>query len=658
MAAPAQLDVVVRDLTGGRNGYDSPLEIPDDQCAEALNVDFFGSQCGTKRNGATAVSVSFSAGGPFAGSIGSLLRHVPGDDETAAELWAIDGNATNLFARMAGATTFAAVTMKDNLSTAIDANNVIGASLNGFLWLCFKAAGGINRLHVWDPSLSKVRRVGIAIPNAPTALADGGTGLSFTRYYRVRDVDISGASTRRRSEASSVIGPVTIANLSGVTVTKGAATNEDETHWELEASDTGVAPWYRIAQTVIGTTSFDDTNATIPTTTLSPTDGINVPPPGAKFIIATDARLVMANAWDTSGGFTTPKNTRVWFTPVIGDNDVGDLERIPVGNYLDVDAAITGLAGGLQGSIYVFSYRRCWKLVPTGDVTQPYAKYTISTSVGCIRHQSIVAAEDAAGNPCIYFLSHRGPYRVGSNGLEYCGADVIDLWGAVNLGGTNFGVYHGDKHQVWWYLATTANQFSDRKIVLDVRRARPDMEGVRRGWSFHLGDSCGAYAAVMFSTTLGASMSRDLKPYIAQSGGTGRLWLTDDGSTGTATDNGTTYPSYVTTKEYAPAGLRRNLNIGEPSLIYTSGPRTNGVLSFSFGFDFFFSSFGGVGTVSTATVAWNIALARLKQKVEGLMFRGAGSFAVRLGDKDQGFPTNSLWQIDAFVVPVEENEPR
>lgn len=542
--------IIIDDLTGGRNGFDPPHRIPEGQCAEARNVDFWDTALGAKRFGASAIGVTFSSGGPFSGSAGSLIRHVPGDDETAAELWAIDNGSVSRFARLAGASTWTQVTLADNLSASSDANNVVGASINGFLFLAYKNVAG-NRLHVWDPSISSVRRVGIATPNVPSTAAMGAGALSFTRYYRVRDVDISGSDTRRRSEASAVAS-ITIAAKQGVTVTKGAATGESETHWELEASDTATGPWYRIAQIVVGTTSFNDTNATIPTTNPSPADGINWPPPSAKFIVATDARLVMANSWETSGGYTTPKNNRIWFTPVIGDNDVGDLERIPTGRFLDVEAPITGLAV-IGAEILVFAYRRMWRLVPTGDSTRPYAKYTLSVSIGCIRHQSIVAAEDEFGNPCIYFLSQRGPYRFGRNGLQYCGADIQDLWTTNNPVVSCHGVYYSDRHQVWFWLGPDTNPYTAIRVRFDTRRGRVDENGmVRRGWVYDSGGGTFAYSSVMFSNTIGASMSRDLKPFSGMSSAA-TIHKGDDSTV--FSDGGQNYPSFVDTREYLPFGI-------------------------------------------------------------------------------------------------------
>src|SRR6185312_15478579 len=81
--------VTIGDLRGGRNGADPPLSLPDNQCVEALNVDHFDGLLGRKRGGTTAVTDT--GGTAFSSGMQSLFRHIPGNDETAAELWGIDG---------------------------------------------------------------------------------------------------------------------------------------------------------------------------------------------------------------------------------------------------------------------------------------------------------------------------------------------------------------------------------------------------------------------------------------------------------------------------------------------------------------------------------------------------------------------------------------
>lgn len=633
-------EILIADLRGGRNDADPPAMLPDNQCVEALNVDWWDGTVANKRQGSTALSTTFSAGGPFTSLVGTLLRHVPGNDETAAELWGFDGAA--VVGRLAASTSWVAPTMADAFTTT--SIGITGASLGGMFFLAYDS--NLNRLHVWDPSLSKVRRVGLATPAAaPTGADDGAGALSLTRSYRVRWVDVSGSDVRRVSEASAVL-TRTIAAKAGSTITRPTAASEDETHWDLEASDETTGPWYRIARTAIATTTYDDTSATISTTNLSPEDGINYPPPSARYLIADDNRVLMAGNWETTGGYVTPKNNRVWYTPVLGSSDIGDAERIPAGNYLDVEAAITGIGGPLNGSIYVFSYRRIWKLVPTGDAEAPYVRYGISSNIGCVEHKSIVLAEDEDGNPALYFLSHRGPYRLGVGGLQYLGNDWETLWATINLAAAPacHAVYHAAKHQLWWYVATAASP--NLKMVFDTRLGkRTAGDAVRGGWAKHDGASASAYCSVMFSNTVGATMSRDLKPYIGRTANN-TVWKCDS----TATDDaGTTFQAYVDTKEFAPAGLGSNVSLQEPSVLAVAA--TGVTLTVTGRVDH------GLRADPTGTVLLTASgtETRVQRKAEGFAGAEAGSVAFRIGDSAAA---SNQWTVDAVIVPFREGSTR
>ena len=634
--------ILVHDVTGGRNGYDPPLNIPEDQCQEALNVDFWEGSLGNKRGGATVLAVTFSSGGPFSGSgIGSLIRHVPANDETAAELWAIDLGSTSRFARLAASVQWVDATVVDALSSASDALNVFGASILGYLVFAYKS--GVNLMHVWDPAISKIRRMGFTTAAPPTLGAMGAGGLTFTRFYRIRWVDISGADTRRRSEPSTSVSLAISAKL-GITVTRPALPGEDETHWEVEYADAAAGPWYRAAQVAKATTTYDDTAATIDTTNLTAVDGINIAPVSARFVLAMDARLIFASGYSA---FTN----RVWFTPVVGDNDVGDLERVPVGNYRDVDASITGLAGPLQGSFFVFSFRKIWQFVPTLSPDAPYVSYSRSTGIGCIRQQTVVYGEDENGNPAIYFLSHRGPYRIGANGVQYIGRDIEDIWADnINLAASNgvaHGVSHSDKHQIWWWIATGTSTTPDTKVVFDTQIGRVTMDGktVRKGWVKHDGASATGYASVAFSNTVGATMSRDLKPYLAQAGPR-RIWKCDSTA---LDDDGVTFRAYIDTKEYAPAGIGRNFLMNEPHLVAKAATDVVIAVTGKSNFGWREDSTGSVDLTPENTET------RVQKKVEGFQNNSIGSVSLRIGD---AAAVANQWTLDALIVPCVANESR
>lgn len=636
--------ITITDLSGGRNGYDQPLDIPDTQCADAVNVDWFEGGLAHKRRGSVLIGQTFSSGGPFSGVVGSLLRFGSGGDGRASELWAVSG----IMARLASSTLWAEVTLTDAVSNGYGAT---GATINGMLTIGYDSAQ--NRLHVWDPSLSKVRRVGLATPGAaPTGATLGGAGLTFSRYYAVRWVDISGANTRRRSERSAASTVVSITDDSGVQVTRPTAASEDETHWEVLAADAAAGPWYRLSQVAIATTTYNDTAATIPTTTADVEDGLNFPPPSAKWVIATDARLLMAGAWEQSGGYVTPKTNRVWWTPVIGSNDVGDTERIPsgVGSYLDFDEPLTGIGGPVNGVIYVFSTRRIWKMVPTNDVDSPYVRYSVSGTVGCIRHHTIVTGEDENGNPCLYFLSTRGPYRVGAFGVQYLGTDIEDIWSygtttliAVLIETGSFGVYHQAKHQVWWWHTTIESRTPTLLFVFDTQLGRTvEADAVRGGWSRFTGTKiASAGAAIMFSNTISTSPDFNWKPYIAGVVSSGEMYRCDDDSV--TADDSVAFQAYVQTKEYAPAGIAHNCALGEPQLI---GQVASGVTITVTAY----SDFGLSSAVSgTALLTASGSETRVSKKLEGFQTAGIGTCSFRIGD---GSALSNQWTVEAVEIPV------
>ena len=650
MSRLADQSIVIASLRGGRNGADSPSELADDQCIEARNVDWWNSPLGAKRNGATLIGMTFSSGGPFTNAIESVIRHVPGADETAAELWAFDATTPANVGRLAASTAWVAPTMSDVPTQTTGFHQVTGASLGGFLFLTYHSAAG-NRMHVWDPALSQVRRAGLATPAAPTLTPDGAGGLSFTRYYRVRWVDISGSDTRRRSEASSSVS-ATISAKAGITVNRPTLASESETHWDVEYADASTGPWYRAAQVAAATTTYDDTASAIDTTNPSPLDGINSPPPSAKYLVKIGARLVMAGAWETSGGYVPPKNNRIWWTAVIGANDVGDLERIPAGYQADVGDAITGIGGPLQGALYVFGYRNYWKLQPTGlPGADAFQVIDVNSGIGCIRHQSIVMSEDENGNPALYFWSHRGPYRLTPAGLQWIGNDILDLVATVNLGasgGAVHGVAHPEKHQIWWWIATGISNTPNTKVVFDTQLGRTvNGQMVRKGWATHDGESASARCSVLFASTLGATMGRNLVPHVGLAGTVNRIYRCDDPTT--TSDNGTAFQAYLDSKDYTPAGLGRNAAITDRHLLARaqSGVTITNTVT---------RDAGAESVTSTVSLTQGTGDGTIVQrKFESGPLAGGGMFRFRLGDASA---VANAWRLDALLIHYTPQEPR
>jgi hypothetical protein len=261
-----------------------------------------------------------------------------------------------------------------------------------------------------------------------------------------------------------------------------------------------------------------------------------------------------------------------------------------------------------------------------------------------------VTAEDENGSPAIYFMSHRGPYRLGAGGLQYIGTDVEDVWDTFNAGAANttcFTVHHAAKHQVWFFLATGSADNTNVRLVFDTRLGRTvSGDAVRKGWAKHDGNGATAYCGSLFANTVGATMSRDLKPYIGRTGAAGLIWKCDSSATD---DSGTTFQAYVQSKEYAPAGLGRNVLLREPSLI---AKVASGVTITVTGRQDF-----GLRSDATGTCLLTASGSEthVQKKAEGFQSANLGSIAYRIGDASA---VSNQWTLDALFAPFEAGARR
>ena len=645
----------VRDLTGGRNGADDPLSLPDDQAVEMLNVDHYEGRFARKRNGSTAVTET--GGTAFTGGMASIFRHVPGAAETSAEFWGTDLTA-GLTKRMAGGTTFADVTFDDAIQDR--PQDMVGVSFNGKLFLAYNSS--VDRLHCWDPNLGtpRVRRVGINAGTTGPTVANTGAGAyaAVIRYYRVRFYqsivqDLSPLSEPTNSVSFTPSGAGTAAR-----VTKPSNPGEGETHWILEASADNTT-FYWLSTMVIATTTYDDTGAPSAYSSgalqLSPQAGMFSLPPSAKFLLTDGNRLIMA------GNHESGKTSRVLFTPVLGSADRGDDERVPnqtnQKNWVDLNendgGAITGLGGPIFGAPYAFKYRQVWKLNPTGDVSVPYLPRKLADGVyGAIHHKTIVVAKDRGGDPALYALGPEGPHRIvivqGRATPQYLGRDIEDIWSTINLAASTVvahGIYHADKHQVWWWIATGLSNEPDTKIVFDVLLGRfVEGDRVRGGWYKHTGDTAAARCSVMMSNTLGATMSRDLKPYIGRASAS-ILQKCDSGNTHDANTN---FQAYVITKPLPIAALGTKVGLGQSTLVakVSSGVTITQTLTRDFGLE---------SRTSSVTLTASASETRVVKKFEGSDMAQADTIQLQIGDSAAAA---NAWTLDAWSAPVHSEGPK
>lgn len=662
MAQPPK-PIVFDDLRGGRNDTDPPLKLPMNQAVEFLNMDWKDATFGRKRGG--AISVALTGGSTFASGISTLARHVPGSDETAAELWGIDG--APLFKRLTGGTAWADVTGTDVPTTRFQ--DVEGVSLNGKFFVAYDTA--VDRMHAYDPLLSSptLRRMGLVVPAAPTVAntVPAGTYAAVIGYWRVRWIQVSGSTLVRRSEPSASTSFTPSGTKDGVVITRPTAAGEGETHWEIEVS-TDNATFFAVfafhnagSQIAIATTT-GTLNAAVSAVVAA---GILVDPagyhslfPSVKHLLTDGNRLLGAGAWESAGAQSGGKNSRIWFTPVLGSADKGDDERIMLTtqqkNYVDINendgGGVTGLGGPINGIPFAFKYRQIWKLRPTGDVTTPYLPRKIIDGVGCIAHKSIAIGEDQTGRAALYFMSHRGPYRVNFDGaIEYLGRDNEATWRTINLAATSVvthSTYYPDLHQWWVWIATGSANDPDVKMMFDVQRGFPDENGqIRGGWAKHTGDSAGARCSCLFANTLGASMSKDLKPHIGRSTGT-TIFKCDTTDTD---DNATDFQAYATTRPVQTTpDLLRKVGIAESTLVAKAGAAQTVTVTIN-------RDFGKETRAASVLLTAAGSETRVVKKVEGSEMGEADVIQMTVGDSAA---SDAVWTIDALVTPVIVQEVR
>ena len=108
--------VEVSGFAGGQNSADDPMSLAEGQVRQARNGDYHRTDGFRKRGGATAPSI----GSAFSGVIRKLLVNIVGNNPDNTELFGVDDATPEVMARMAGASTFTAVTLEDAIDATPD----------------------------------------------------------------------------------------------------------------------------------------------------------------------------------------------------------------------------------------------------------------------------------------------------------------------------------------------------------------------------------------------------------------------------------------------------------------------------------------------------------------------------------------------------------
>ena len=276
--------LVIGDLRGGRNGADAPLSLPDTQCVEAVNVDFWQGTLGRKRNGASLMAYLSEDG--LSGYISSLFYGASNGKEyfcaadTAGDISVLYGAIADPWVEVTGG------------DAALVGIGIRAASINDRTYVCYQSA--VNRLHYLTMGSSTMYRVGLATPSAPTAAnVGGGAQWPYVRNYKIAWLNKSGATITERSELSAAVTLTPTPTAGPILVTRPAvAAGENVTDWEVYGSEAGVN--YVLLSTIaIATTTYTDSaNPNTYTGDPSPVAGTNTVPGAWKFIATDGNRLI------------------------------------------------------------------------------------------------------------------------------------------------------------------------------------------------------------------------------------------------------------------------------------------------------------------------------------------------------------------------------
>lgn len=658
------------DLTSLRGGLDdtSPdIALAPDTCITAENVEFVNSTLGERRRGCTAITLPASMTDVTLDAVTWMYRHLPVNDEGEAELWALTQSLTTAVNVLTRRTKSVWETIVPN--DLIDSENTQGhrisaQTLHGKLFLAYKSQGSVDRLHVYDGS--SLRRCGLAEPAAPAGADTGAGTLATTRYYRVRYVVMDGTTVMLRSEPSEVLTFTPSGTGAAVRITKPDTINENETHWEIEASLNNV-DFYRIVRQDVGTTTYDDS---IAAGTGYATDGVLSEDigdysliPSGKYLSADQDRLVIAGSWETSA-----EASRVRWTPVFGGTGVGNDERLESDTdpYLDLDGfeggEITGMSRAVNGYIFVFKRSHIYRLIRTGQRNQAYDAVPITKARGALPG-SLVEAINQAGQPSLYFLDQSvGPTRLSANGLQWCGRDIQTFWQRVNVNAAVpcHGIYYGNKRQLHYWVAVDGAEYPNAKIVLHVNEMRDTDEGGRRGWVTVATDDriATAHCSAMFAANIDTTDDRSfsLVPFIGKASwsvdlNTVRDYVQrcDTGGTDAHTtgDTESAYRAQVVTKPFALAGLLNHHEIKSGVLLAKAASEPNGSVYIKL-----IQDFGKASKMVDATLFVDTNESHTIQQLDDLGLAELRTLQIAMGDLDDNVTPPDEWELHRLQLKV------
>jgi hypothetical protein len=502
--ATRDVPIVLADLSGGQNSADPPLALGPTQAIAVVNVEWHRSKFGRKRRGSRLIERE------------SGMSALP-TDTTFVTMAGVQRPTNGLTPNPVGliVETFDFRWVSWGYDTGYDwvLGNVSDTPLThacvvyfaGRWFAAFKSAA--DRLHTIGTGVFGFNatgyRVGIGPPLAAPVISEAAGSVTDLRKYRHCFCSMSGTVMLMRSEP----GPETLAHTLTAEQASAAApgaapAGENYNAWELQVAsdDDTYATWWVVGQ-ALTSVAIVDNNTSLLVLEPAPELGLHEPPHSAKYLGVDDNRMLMAGAYEQS---TDPiQQSRVWFTPVEGDLGIGDGERVPdtvtgQRNWVDVDAGdqggeITGFGPATLGDILVFKRAQLWRLVRTGNVDAPYIPRAIDKSIGTFGYRTISPGQDAAGGPCVYFASARGPMRVGHDSVQYLGAAIEDVWQTVNqyanVHTSQHGTYYPNRGQYWLWVSVGTSTVPSVLLVYTV---------ATNGWAVYTGPLATAQASALW----------------------------------------------------------------------------------------------------------------------------------------------------------------
>lgn len=650
--------VLIDDCSGGQNAAMPPHMVAKNQCAAAVNVEWFRGSVARKRRGSRLVERDAGSALPTTKKFSTIAgSYRTADTDIALVVEAAD--LSEWYRWGEGSWDFTPFTPIDTQAT-----NACVVFFGSRIVAAYKSS--VDRLHWLD--VPPGFRVGFAPPATPTIVETAGA-VTDNRKYRAAFIATS--ADGGRSEPSTETAVKTLIGERATATAPGANPGlEIYNQWELQVAsdDDNYATWWVVGQAAL-ISDIVDNNASLLNLEVAPQLGLFEPPHSAKFLMVDDNRLLLAGAHESTDEIM---QQRVWFTPVLGDMDEGDDARIPNSttqrNWVDLNAgddggAITGFAPATLGDVLVFKRTQLWRMTRTGNIDAPYIPRLIDPVYGTFGYRTVCAGQDAAGGPCVYFASARGPVRFGLNGPEYLGAAIEDVWATVNTHGNVYtsqhGVYYADRGQYWLWVSTNAATVPDTLLIFTVATG---------GWARYTGAIAAALSSALLpryvtepnkGVSLTISLVAPRVPYCcpntngqivecdAINPSTGVALDTDletySGSAGVWSD-GTPYQAYVTTTPIPPKTLDGFMTVQD---VTVEADAAAGVtLSVSLVRDH-----GAETRTFSTSLAADGTETRVIRRVEGAATAGARAVAVTLGDASAVASQWNLLRAQLRVLP-------